>query len=37
MVIYRYESVEELLEAEAAGCRRPPLSGPGEKKPTERP
>jgi len=36
-VIYRYESVEELLEAEAAGGRRPPLPGPGEAKPTERP
>ncbi|HZF10355.1 MAG TPA: DinB family protein [Thermoanaerobaculia bacterium] len=37
VVLYRYESVEELLEAEAAGGRRPPLPGPGEKKPTERP
>jgi len=36
-VIYRYESVEDLLEAEAAGGRRPELPGPGEKKPTERP
>jgi uncharacterized damage-inducible protein DinB len=36
-IIYRYESVEDLLEAEAAGGRRPPLPGPGEKSPTERP
>lgn len=36
-VIYRYESVEDLLEAEAAGGRRPELPGPGEKRPTERP
>jgi len=36
-VLYRYESVEDLLEAEAAGGRRPALPGPGEKSPTERP
>jgi uncharacterized damage-inducible protein DinB len=36
-VVYRYESVEDLLEAEAAGGRRPALPGPGEKSPTERP
>ena len=36
-IVYRYESVEDLLEAEAAGGRRPELPGPGEKKPTERP
>lgn len=36
-VIYRYESVDDLLEAEAAGGRRPGLPGPGEKRPTERP
>ncbi|MGE3616421.1 MAG: DinB family protein [Gemmatimonadales bacterium] len=36
-VIYRYESVADLLEAEAAGGRRPPLPGPGSRAPTERP
>jgi uncharacterized damage-inducible protein DinB len=36
-VIYRYESVEDLLEAEAAGGSRPELPGSGEKSPTERP
>lgn len=36
-VIYRYESVEELLEAEAKGGEFPELPGPGEKSPTERP
>jgi uncharacterized damage-inducible protein DinB len=36
-VIYRYGSVDELLEAERAGGARPPLPGPGEKSPTERP
>jgi len=36
-VIYRYESVEDLLEAEAAGGRNPALPGPGASPPTERP
>ena len=36
-VIYRYGSVEELLEGEAAGGRYPPLPGPGAHSPTERP
>src|SRR5215510_5614189 len=38
-VIYRYSSLDELLEAEAeaAGGARPPLPGPGAKSPTERP
>jgi len=36
-VIYRYESVEDLLEGEAAGGRNPPLPGAGEHSPTERP
>jgi uncharacterized damage-inducible protein DinB len=36
-VIYRYRDVEHLLEAEARGGETPPLPGPGEKSPTERP
>lgn len=36
-VLYRYASIEDLLEAEARGGERPPLPGPGEKSPTERP
>jgi uncharacterized damage-inducible protein DinB len=36
-VIYRYGAVEDLLEAEAKGGRQPPLPGPGDKAPTERP
>jgi uncharacterized damage-inducible protein DinB len=36
-VIYRYSSVEALLEAEARGGERPLLPGPGDKSPTERP
>jgi uncharacterized damage-inducible protein DinB len=36
-VIYRYESVEDLLESEAEGGHWPPLPGPGEASPTERP
>ena len=36
-VRYRYSSVEALLEAEARGGERPPLPGPGDKSPTERP
>ncbi len=35
-VIYRYASVEELLAAEEAGGRYPPLPGPGVNSPTER-
>jgi uncharacterized damage-inducible protein DinB len=35
-VIYRYESVDDLLEAEAGGGRRPRLPGPGPQSPTER-
>jgi uncharacterized damage-inducible protein DinB len=36
-VIYRYDSLEELLSAEQEGGRSKPLPGPGEKPPTERP
>jgi len=36
-VIYRYESVEDLLAGEAEGGDWPPLPGPGEASPTERP
>lgn len=36
-VIYRYASVEELLSLEAEGGHWPPLPGPGDKPPTERP
>lgn len=36
-VIYRYDSVEALLEGEAQGGTWPPLPGPGSKSPTERP
>jgi uncharacterized damage-inducible protein DinB len=36
-VIYRYDSVEALLEAEDRGGLFPQLPGPGEKSPTERP
>ncbi len=35
--VYRYASVERLLEAEARGGDWPPLPGPGEKPVTERP
>jgi uncharacterized damage-inducible protein DinB len=35
--IYRYSGIEELLRAEAEGGEFPPLPGPGEKSPTERP
>lgn len=35
--IYRYPSVEALLEAEARGGDRPPLPGPGDRPATERP
>jgi uncharacterized damage-inducible protein DinB len=36
-VIYRYRSIDELIEAEARGGDGPPLPGPGAKSPTERP
>ncbi len=36
-VVYRYPSVEDLLEAEAEGGAWPPLPAPGEKPATERP
>ena len=36
-VIYRYTSIEDLLRAEAEGGRHPPLPGPGDRSPTERP
>ena len=36
-VIYRYASVDDLLEREASGGENPPLPGPGAKSPTERP
>ena len=36
-VIYRYASIDELIERERAGGDTPPLPGPGEKSPTERP
>ncbi len=36
-VIYRYPSVEALLEEERQGGSRPPLPGPGAAAPTERP
>lgn len=37
-VIYRYETIDQLLEAEAAGGQaQRPLPGPGAKSPTERP
>jgi uncharacterized damage-inducible protein DinB len=36
-VIYRYDSVEALLAAEARGGDDPPLPGPGHQPPTERP
>jgi len=36
-VVYRYASVEDLLTAEEEGGYFPPLPGPGEKSPTERP
>ena len=35
--IYRYSGIDELLRAEAQGGDFPPLPGPGEKNPTERP
>jgi uncharacterized damage-inducible protein DinB len=36
-VVYRYASIEDLIERERAGGDAPPLPGPGEKSPTERP
>jgi uncharacterized damage-inducible protein DinB len=35
--LYRYEDLDHLLETEARGGDSPPLPGPGEKSPTERP
>ena len=35
--IYRYDSIEGLLDAERAGGEWPPLPGPGDAPPTERP
>ena len=37
MVVYRYASVDDLLEGEARGGSSPPLPGPGAAPPTERP
>jgi uncharacterized damage-inducible protein DinB len=36
-VIYRYSSIDEIIEGEKEGGTRPPLPGPGANKPTERP
>ena len=36
-VIYRYASVDDLLDREASGGENPPLPGPGANSPTERP
>ena len=36
-VIYRYASIDDLLESEASGGDNPPLPGPGANSPTERP
>jgi uncharacterized damage-inducible protein DinB len=36
-VIYRYESIDALLDAESRGGTNPPLPGPGTHPPTERP
>jgi hypothetical protein len=35
--IYRYTSVDDLLQQDARGGERLPLPGPGERPPTERP
>jgi uncharacterized damage-inducible protein DinB len=35
--LYRYPSLDRLLESEAVGGESPPLPGPGAKSPTERP
>ena len=37
LVVYRYASIEDLIERERAGGAWPPLPGPGDKSPTERP
>ena len=34
---YRCASIDELLEAEQTGGKHPPLPGPGDRSPTERP
>ena len=36
-VVYRYASIDDLIERERRGGEWPPLPGPGEKSPTERP
>ena len=36
-VVYRYRSIEDLIDRERAGGDWPPLPGPGAKSPTERP
>jgi uncharacterized damage-inducible protein DinB len=36
-VIYRYASVDDLIDREASGGENPPLPGPGAHSPTERP
>ena len=36
-VVYRYESIEDLIVREKSGGEWPPLPGPGAKSPTERP
>jgi uncharacterized damage-inducible protein DinB len=36
-VVYRYTSIEELIDGERRGREAPPLPGPGERSPTERP
>ena len=36
-VVYRYASIDDLLEREKSGGEWPALPGPGEKSPTERP
>jgi hypothetical protein len=35
--IYRYASIDDLLEGEPSGGRSTPLPGPGDRSPTERP
>jgi uncharacterized damage-inducible protein DinB len=37
LVVYRYASIEDLIEREKSGGEWPPLPGPGAKSPTERP
>jgi uncharacterized damage-inducible protein DinB len=36
-VVYRYASIDDLIERERTGGKWPPLPGPGAKSPTERP